>query len=78
MARYISVGRTLVKSVSALVLAALLSASGPTCGVFAQGSGCSDSCKAAFGACYKSTANRSACEMQLQYCLDNCLMSKRG
>ena len=77
MARNMPVVRTLTSWGSALLLAAVLSASGPTCGVLAQGSGCSDACKAAFGACYKSTANRAACEMQLQHCLDNCLMSRR-
>lgn len=85
-ARYMSVGRTSVTSAAlnsaakaaiALVLAVLLSASGPSCGVWAQGSGCPEACKAAFAACYKSTANRAACEMQLQHCLENCLLSKR-
>lgn len=52
-------------------------ASVPTCAVNAQGAGCSESCKAAFGACYKSTANRAACEAQLQRCLENCLASRR-
>ena len=78
MARYASQGLTLGKLAVALLLAGLLTASGPSCGVQAQGSGCSDACKAAFGACYKSTANRAACEMQLQRCLEGCLMSKRG
>jgi hypothetical protein len=68
---------SLSKAVAAVALAVLLSASGPSCGVWAQGSGCADGCKAAFGACYKSTANRAACEMQLQHCLDNCLTSRR-
>ena len=71
-------GRRIAKAAGALLLAVLLSASGPSCGVYAQGSSCSDGCKAAFGACYKSTANRAACEMQLQRCLESCLMSKRG
>ncbi len=71
-------GRRIVKACTAVLLALMLSASGPTCGVQAQGSGCSDNCKAAFGACYKSTANRAYCEMQLQRCLDGCLSSKRG
>jgi hypothetical protein len=52
-------------------------ASGPTCAANAQGAGCSEGCKAAFGACYKSTANRAACEAQLQRCLENCLASRR-
>ena len=62
----------------ALLLALLLPASGPWCQVFPQGAGCSDACKAAFGACYKSTANRAACEQQMQRCLEGCIVSKRG
>ncbi len=68
----------LTRLLSAMALGALLSASGPTCGVLAQGTGCSDQCRAAFGACYKATANRAACEMQLQRCLDGCHAAKRG
>lgn len=78
MARYLTVRKKLMKPLLASLLALLLSASGPSCGVYAQGAGCTDSCKAAFGACYKSTANRGACEMHLQRCLEGCLMSKRG
>lgn len=73
-----AIGRRAFKACTAVGLALLLSASGSNCGVYAQGSGCSDNCKAAFGACYKSTANRAFCEMQLQRCLDGCLSSKRG
>jgi hypothetical protein len=68
----------LSRLLSAVALGALLSASGPTCGVFAQSTGCSDQCRAAFGACYKATANRAACETQLQRCLDGCHAAKRG
>jgi hypothetical protein len=70
--------RRLSRILGAVVLGALLSASGPSCGVFAQGTGCSDNCRASFGACYKATANRAACEQQLQRCLDGCHMAKRG
>jgi hypothetical protein len=64
-------------ALAAIVFTALvIGASVPTCAI-AQGSGCSDSCKAAYGACYKSTANRSACEAQLQRCLQGCLAAKR-
>jgi hypothetical protein len=73
---------TITQSFSRLLCAAalglLLSASGPTCGLQAQGTGCSDQCRAAFGACYKATSNRAACEMQLQRCLDGCHMAKRN
>lgn len=78
MSGILAIGRRTAKAGTAVLLALMLSASGPNCGVFAQGSGCSDNCKAAFGACYKSTANRAYCEMQLQRCLDGCLSSKRG
>jgi hypothetical protein len=73
-----AMGRRIAKAGPAVLLALLLSASGPPCVVQAQGSGCSEACKAAFGACYKSTANRNYCEMQLQRCLEGCLSSKRG
>ena len=65
--------------VAGVALAALgVEASVPGCtSVFAQGSGCADSCKAAYGSCYKSTANRSACEAQLQRCLQGCLPPRR-
>ena len=72
LSRFLGV-QTFGRTAGALLLAAVLSASGPSCGVMAQGSGCADSCRAAFGACYKSTANRAACEMQLQHCLEGCL-----
>jgi hypothetical protein len=66
------------RMLGAVLLGVVLSASGPTCGSVAQGTGCSDNCRAAFGACYKATANRAACELQLQRCLDNCHAAKRG
>lgn len=73
MACYLSMGKKISKTVGVLALGLLLSASGPSCGVYAQGGGCSEGCKASFGACYKSTANRAACEAQLQRCLEGCL-----
>jgi hypothetical protein len=54
-----------------------MGASVPVCPVAAQGAGCSEGCKAAFGACYKSTANRAACEAQLQRCLQGCISARR-
>ena len=57
----------------------LLGGAAPTCaGPLAQGAGCGDSCRAAYGSCYKSTANRAACEAQLQRCLQGCMDGKRG
>lgn len=53
------------------------SAVAPVC-VQAQGSGCVESCRASFGACYKATSNRAACEGQLQRCMQGCIASKRG
>ncbi len=75
MARDLSRHFRILRPLVALLLAGLLTASGPSCGI-AQGSGCSDHCKAAFGACYKSTANRAACEAQLQQCLEGCLTQR--
>ncbi len=47
-----------------------------TCSASAQGAppnpACADSCKAAYGACYKSTANRDGCMAQLRRCLQGC------
>jgi hypothetical protein len=55
-----------------------LAASEPSCSVMAQGSECSDGCKAAYGDCYKNSHNRGACEAQLQRCLQGCIAGKRG
>ncbi len=64
--------------IAGVALAALgLDASAPGCSVLAQGSGCADSCRAAYGSCYKSTANRGACEAQLQRCLQGCIPARR-
>ena len=78
MAGSMSVGRMAVRVLGVIGLGLALTASGPSCGVFAQGGECSEACKAAFGACYKTTANRAACEMKLQRCLEGCIMSKKG
>jgi hypothetical protein len=61
-----------------VLVGGVVTASVPTCTVFAQGSACSQSCKAAYGDCYKSTQNRSACQSQLQRCLEGCMAGKRG
>lgn len=68
--------RSLAIIAIALVATAFMSAGVPTC-ANAQG-GCSEQCKAAFGSCYKATANRAACEAQLQRCLQGCIAGKRG
>jgi hypothetical protein len=47
------------------------------CAAGAQG-GCTSDCRAAFGDCYKSTNNRSACEAQMQRCMQGCISSKRN
>jgi hypothetical protein len=56
----------------------LVAASEPSCAVMAQGSECSEACKAAYGECYKSSHNRGPCEAQLQRCLQGCIAGKRG
>ncbi len=60
----------------ALMATLFMSAGAPTCAV-AQ-AGCSEQCKAAYGSCYKATANRAACEAQLQRCLQGCIAGKKG
>lgn len=60
----------------ALLAAFISQATSPTC-ANAQ-SGCSEQCKAAYGSCYKATANRAACEAQLQRCLQGCIAGKGG
>ena len=74
MFRFKSVQVALVALLATLCLAA----SEPSCQVLAQGSECSDSCKAAYGDCYKGSHNRNACEAQLQRCLQGCIAGKRG
>ena len=61
--------------IAAAAAVLMLLVGGSTLPCSAQGS-CSDSCRAAFGACYKNTSNRAACEGQLQRCLQGCLGSK--
>lgn len=62
--------------IAVALAAALLTGAGvPTC-ANAQGNGCTEQCKAAYGSCYKATANRAACEAQLQRCLQGCIAKK--
>lgn len=82
MARFCGAGRLgfglgRTKVWVAVLLALVVSASGPYCAVQAQGGSCLESCKAAFGACYKQTANRAACEQNMQRCLEGCIHSRR-
>jgi len=37
---------------------------------------CSSGCRTAYGACYKSTHDRSRCQVQLQRCLEGCIRSR--
>jgi hypothetical protein len=64
--------------VATLALSGVLSASGPSCAVLAQGASCSANCNAAYGACYKASQNRAACEQALQRCLQGCISNPRG
>lgn len=68
--------RSLAIIAVALMASALMSGGAPTC-ANAQG-GCTEQCKAAYGSCYKATANRAACEAQLQRCLQGCIAGKKG
>jgi hypothetical protein len=64
--------------VAVLALALLLGGDGRgPCPAGAQG-GCTAECRAAFGECYKATNNRSACEAQMQRCMQGCIASKRN
>jgi hypothetical protein len=38
---------------------------------------CSNSCKAQYGSCYKSSQDRNKCQSQLQRCLEACIRKKR-
>jgi hypothetical protein len=40
--------------------------------------GCSSGCRSAYGACYKSTHDRSRCQVQLQRCLEGCIRSRES
>jgi len=60
-----------------LALAGVLAAlTMPPCVVRAEGS-CSSACRAAYGACYKKSQDRSKCQAQWQRCLEGCIHSKR-
>ena len=48
----------------------------PPCLVRAEAS-CSTGCKAAYGACYKKSQDRSKCQAQLQRCLEGFIRSRR-
>lgn len=63
--------------IATIAAALMLLVGGASVPCSAQGS-CSEGCRAAFSACYKSTSNRAACEAQLQRCLQGCLGSKGG
>lgn len=69
--------RKIVMLAAIAVSTLAMASSVPLCPVAAQGASCSEGCKAAFGACYKSTANRAACEAQLQRCLQGCISARR-
>ena len=73
-----------VKRIAAIVplLATLLVAGAtlPSCGVSAEGAptgACAESCKLAYGACYKGSHNRETCLAQLHRCLQGCDVRKR-
>lgn len=46
-------------------------------GLASADSNCSNSCRAAYGSCYKSSQDRSRCQSQLQRCLEACIRRKR-
>jgi len=39
---------------------------------------CSSGCRAAYGACYKSTHDRARCQAQLQHCLETCIRMRHS
>jgi hypothetical protein len=61
----------------ATLAAAMMMLAGSSVAPCAQGSGCVDSCRAAYGSCYKATSNREACQAQMQRCMQGCIASKR-
>jgi hypothetical protein len=63
--------------IAAVAAVLLLLVGGSSVPCSAQGS-CSEGCRSAFASCYRSTSNRSACEGQLQRCLQGCVASKGG
>jgi hypothetical protein len=62
---------------AALFLAIALSALALPTRVAGAEASCTPGCKAAYGACYKKSQDRSKCQAQLQRCLENCIKSKR-
>ena len=69
--------RTMLIATAGLFLAVALAAlTMPPCLVRAEAS-CSTGCKAAYGACYKKSQDRSKCQAQWQRCLEGCIHSKR-
>lgn len=69
--------RSLVSALAAAVLLSFVGASTAPCPVSAQGT-CSDTCKSAYGTCYRTTSNRAGCEAEYQRCLQGCISSKRN
>ena len=69
--------RTMLIATAGRVLAVALTAlTMPPCLVRAEAS-CSTGSKAAYGACYKHSLDRTKCQVQLQRCLEGCICSKR-
>ena len=69
--------RTMLIATAGLFLAVAIAAlTMPPCLVRAEAS-CSTGCKAAYGACYKKSQDRSKCQAQWQRCLEGCIHSKR-
>jgi hypothetical protein len=60
----------------ALVGLAMAGAAWPARQACAQDS-CADSCRVAYGNCYKRTQNREQCQQQWKRCLDQCRNAKR-
>jgi len=56
----------------------LLLAAVPLAGPAAAQNACSSGCRTAYGACYKSTHDRSRCQVQLQRCLEGCIRSRES
>jgi hypothetical protein len=69
--------RTTLLVAAAAVAASFVGGAVPDC-ASAQGAGCAEGCRASYGDCYRATANRQACEAQLQRCLQGCIASKRN
>ena len=69
--------RTMLTAPAGLLMAVALAAlTLPTSAADAQGS-CSSSCRAAYGACYTKSQDRSKCQAQLKRCPESCIKSKR-